>query len=125
VPDVSPDTSPKYPPKHAPVHDTTPTAAVLPYRPALQFVHVPAAARLYCPAGHVTCVELMDPAGHAYPAVQFPEHAAVASADTFPKVPGGHKVWWRWALALALALAPALPWRLVPQPGHCCLPNPF
>ena len=92
MPDVSPDTSPKYPPKHAPVHDATPTAAVLPYRPALQFVHVPAAARLYCPAGHVTWVALMDPAGHAYPAVQFPEHAAVASADTFPKVPGGHKV---------------------------------
>jgi len=35
-------------------------------------------------------VELVDPAGHAYPAVQFPEHAAVVSPDDDPKVPAGH-----------------------------------
>ena len=38
---------------------------VAPYRPALQFVHVPLPASEYWPAGHANAIALVDPAGHA------------------------------------------------------------
>ena len=33
-----------------------------------------------------------DPDGHKYPALQFPEHAAVLKPMVAPNVPAGHKV---------------------------------
>jgi hypothetical protein len=45
-------------------------------------VHVPAPDPLYVPAGHITVVALVDPAGHAYPWV----HAAVQVDDVKPAV---------------------------------------
>ncbi len=42
--------------------------------PLGQFVHVPAPARLYVPGPHCIAVGVVDPAGHAYPAVHVPLH---------------------------------------------------
>ena len=54
------------------MHAADDIAAVAPYDPTLQFVHVPAAARLYVPTGHIAAVALVDPATQKYPAVQTP-----------------------------------------------------
>jgi hypothetical protein len=53
-------------------------------------VHSGAAGREYVPAGHSCAVALVDPAGHAYPAVQLPEQAAVVRPEVSPYVPAGH-----------------------------------
>ena len=74
------------------VHDATPMFGVAPYRPALQLLHTPAPAREYVPAGQLTAVELVDPAGHTYPALQLPEHAATDMADVDPYRPGAQFV---------------------------------
>jgi hypothetical protein len=59
--------------------------------PAGQLLHDPAPARLYCPAGQIDTVELVDPAAHAYPGVQGPLQTAVLrpSAVTLCQVPAG------------------------------------
>jgi hypothetical protein len=90
-----------------PEHPADAIAAVLPYRPALQLVQLPAPpVRLYWPAGHVTAVALVDPAGHAHPALQLPEHPADAIAAVMPYSP-----------ALQLVQLPA-PVRLYWPAGH-------
>ncbi len=55
-------------------------------------MHVPAPAKLYLPVGHITSVATVEPAAHAYPAEQSPEHAAVVSAvdPGVAKLPAGH-----------------------------------
>jgi hypothetical protein len=54
----------KYPGLQAPLH-TLPRAVLLLHFPAGQSVHDPAAEGLYLPAGHMTAVALVDPAGQA------------------------------------------------------------
>ena len=90
--DVSPLTDPKRPASHGPLHVDTLMAASDPYRPALQLVQVPAPLKLYVPAGHTTAVALTDAAGHAYPAVQGPLHAADGRPAVDPYTPAGQSV---------------------------------
>lgn len=79
-----------YPGEHVPEHNALVRPGVDPKVPAGHKTHVPAPAREYDPAGHCTAVALVEPAGHAYPAEQFPEHAALVRPETAPKDPAGH-----------------------------------
>jgi hypothetical protein len=63
-----------------------------PYRPAAHRLHELAPDRLYVPGPHCTAVPLVDPAGHAYPAVQPPEQPAVARPDDDPYRPAAHRL---------------------------------
>ena len=65
------------------------SVAVAPKVPPGQGVHVEAPARLYLPAVQPSWVADVDPAGQAYPAVQFPLQAGVEEPPV-PKVPAGH-----------------------------------
>ena len=87
-----PDTAPNVPPGHRPVQADIASPVLAPYVPALQFVHVPAPAKLYLPTGHMTAVELVLPDGQAYPAVQLPEQAAVGRPAVAPYSPAAHAV---------------------------------
>jgi hypothetical protein len=79
-----------YPAVQLPVHAADFVALLLPYRPALQFVHDPAPDKLYVPFWHSSAVALVDPSMHAYPAVQLPVQAAVVRPEVLPNVPAGH-----------------------------------
>ncbi len=79
----------KYPAVQAPVHSDKTNAAEAPNLPPGHGSHTPAPTRLYEPGGHWTAVADVLPAGHAYPAVQFPLHGGVDSPDAEPKVPAG------------------------------------
>jgi hypothetical protein len=87
-----PDVDPYNPAAHGAVHDAAPILAVAPYSPAAQFVHTPAPAREYLPAGQLTAVARTDAAGHAYPAMQGPLHTALDIPLTSPYLPGAHGV---------------------------------
>ena len=87
---VTPLTEPYVPPGQTPLHTDDVRPAVDPYSPALQFVHTPDPATLYFPEGHTPCVGLVDPAGHAYPALQLPLQPAAVKADTAPYSPAAH-----------------------------------
>ncbi len=72
------------------MHAAVGSPDVLPYRPALQLLHDPAPDKLYFPTLHTAAVVVVDPATHAYPAVQFPLHDAVVRPVVAPYVPAGH-----------------------------------
>ncbi len=84
---VKPVVDPKVPPGHAAVHALEFKAVVDPYRPAGHPVHCPALALLYWPAAQGIAVAFVDPAGHAYPAVQFPLQLATVMPAVAPKKP--------------------------------------
>ena len=65
---------------------------MLPYRPAAQATHDPAPDNEYWPAGHNDAVEFVDPAGHAYPALQLPLQLEVVRTELEPKLPAAHKL---------------------------------
>ena len=58
------------------MHDGVDRPVVSPYRPALQLVQAPAPPTLNLPVPQMAAVPLVDPGTQAYPAVQFPLHAA-------------------------------------------------
>jgi hypothetical protein len=62
----------KYPALQLPLHTAVAKTAVEPKRPGGQRLHAPALPRLYRPALQGSTVGEVEPAGHAYPAVQFP-----------------------------------------------------
>jgi hypothetical protein len=68
-----------------------PAVVALNQVPGGQLLHDPAPAWLYCPAGQMDAVALVDPTGHAYPAVQFPLQTAVLkpSKVALNQVPDG------------------------------------
>ena len=88
---VSPVVAPYVPAGHGAVHDALVSPELEPYSPAGQSVHTAEPPRLYFPAGQMAAVALVDPATHAYPALQFPEHAGVDKPAAAPNVPPGHK----------------------------------
>jgi len=90
--DVSPGVDPNVPTGHGAVHAAVPRPDVVPYSPALQLVHDDAPDRLYVPAGHTDAVGLVDPATHAYPVLQLPEHDADVRPADAPCKPAGHGV---------------------------------
>jgi hypothetical protein len=65
-------------------------AGVDPYVPGGHAVHVALPAKLYCPGGHAAAVGVVDPAGHTYPAVQFPLQVELDKPEVLPKLPEGH-----------------------------------
>jgi hypothetical protein len=89
--DATPDTLPNRPAGHTPEQAAVVKPEVAPNKPALQLVQVPAPARLKVPGGHTVAVGDTDPAPHAYPAVQFPEHAGVVRPSEPPNTPGGQR----------------------------------
>ncbi len=88
----SPAEDPKVPAGQAAVQLALVIRGEAPNRPATHMLHSPAPERLYCPAGHGDVVALVDPAGHAYPAVQFPLHADVFIVGVAPYRPAAHAV---------------------------------
>ena len=72
-----------YPAAQPPLHAADGRAPVDPKVPPGQATQAPNPGRLYVPATHATAVGLVEPAGHAYPALQLPVHAA---ADVKPAV---------------------------------------
>jgi hypothetical protein len=56
---------PQVPALHRPVHAALVRPADEPYVPMGHWVHAPAPAKLYVPAGHRVAVALVEPAGHA------------------------------------------------------------
>ena len=116
----------KYPALQLPLHTALDRPLVAPYSPAAQSAHAAHPDSEYRPGGHMDAVALVDPATHAYPAVQLaiqldtdrpdtdpyrpasqgPLHAAVDMAVVAPNSP-----------ALQLVQAPA-PTRLYDPTGH-------
>ena len=76
-----------YPALHSPLQLAEGMAADAPYSPATQSVHTLAPVKLYRPAGHTAAVALVDPATHAYPALQFPVHSGVVRPLDNPYLP--------------------------------------
>jgi hypothetical protein len=58
--------------------------------PALQFAHALDDCKLNCPALHWSAIDDVEPGGHTYPAVQFPEHDDVVRPDVAPYFPASH-----------------------------------
>lgn len=81
---------PNRPPTQGPEHVAAVRPVAPPKSPAGQLVHTPAAPVLYCPTGQTEAVDDVDPLGHAYPALQGPEHVDVVRAVEDPNCPGGH-----------------------------------
>ena len=50
-------------------------------------MHAAAPTSEYCPGAHDTAVAFVDPAGQAYPALQFPVQSAVINPDVLPNRP--------------------------------------
>jgi hypothetical protein len=85
-----PGTAPKRPAGHCPLQATEDKPLVAPYKPAGQSLQDPAPDALYRPAGHSDAVVLVEPAGHAYPGVHSPLHAAVVRPAVDPYKPAAH-----------------------------------
>ena len=75
--DVSPVVLPNAPALHRPLQLALVSPELLPYTPAGHALHDPDPITLYVPTPHSTAVLLMEPAGHAYPAL----HGPVQSDD--------------------------------------------
>jgi hypothetical protein len=80
-----------YPAAQFPVHVATAIAVVPPKRPAGHREHDPSPTRLYRPVGHVNAVALVDPAAHAYPAVQFAVQVDTVRPAVDPNRPGSQR----------------------------------
>ncbi len=81
-------------PKHAPSEHSL--AARRPHKnvPAGQSTHTLAPPKLYRPIGQMfpAALDMMDAAGHAYPAEQLPLHVATANPSVLPNLPAGQSV---------------------------------
>ena len=96
----------------------------MPNCPAVQLVHTPAPTREYCPAGHVTCLALVDPAGHANPAAHDPLHVATVTPADAPYKPAGHcPVQLADVRPLVLPNSPSAHWVHVPDPARLNRPS--
>ncbi len=71
-----------YPGAHGPLHAGLVSPTLSPYTPAGHSRHTPDPIVPYRPMGHSCAVEDVDPAGHAYPAVQLP----LQVGDVWPPV---------------------------------------
>jgi hypothetical protein len=87
---VSPDTDPYFPASQSPLQLAFGMPDTAPYSPATHTVHTPAPVKLYRPAGHNAAVAVVDPATHAYPALQFPLHVDDDKPLTDPYDPASH-----------------------------------
>jgi hypothetical protein len=76
--EVRPADVPYRPAGHGPVHDEDVRPVASPYCPAGQLVHDDEPTGLNFPTGHIVTEALVDPTGHAYPALHGPLHV-----DTF------------------------------------------
>ena len=88
--------APQLPVKQPPLHDEHAAKDVA---PGSEYgaddphtAHTPRPPALYVPGWHSTAVELVDPAGHAYPAPHGPEHVAKGRPVAPPYVPAGHEL---------------------------------
>ena len=79
-----------YPAAQLPLHVSSTASDALPNRPAGHGRHAPAPPNAYWPATHGTAVPLVEPSGHAYPALHAPEHDDEVRPETAPNRPLGH-----------------------------------
>ncbi len=98
------------------MHDDSVMRLVPPYLPPGHRMHVDALAAEYVPAGHGTWVAVVDPAGHAYPAVQAPVHV-VKDTPATPYRPPGHT-----PLQVGVVSPVAAPYRPAEQRVHAPTP---
>ena len=75
------------PATHGPLQSGVDSPVVLPNRPIGHTEHVTAPLPLHCPAMQFDAVDDVDPAAHAYPALQLPLHVDVVSPDVAPNDP--------------------------------------
>ncbi len=87
---VRPEEEPYRPAEQGPEHNEVDRPGELPKRPAGQRLHNPEPAREYFPTGHTATVELVDPAGQAYPAAHGPVQAGEVRPVEEPYCPTGH-----------------------------------
>jgi hypothetical protein len=116
----------KYPALQLPLHPALDRPLVAPCSPAAQSTHAPHPDSEYRPGGHMDAVALVDPATHAYPAVQLAVQLDTDRPDTDPYRPASHgplqaavdmAVVAPNSPALQLVQAPA-PTRLYDPTGH-------
>ena len=81
---MRPGTLPYRPGLHKPLQLAVGRPVVDPNCPMVQLVHVPAPVKLNLPTGQTAAVALVDPATHAYPAVQFAVQVALGMATVSP-----------------------------------------
>jgi hypothetical protein len=80
-------TGQEYPASHGPEHVAFGMAGVAPYRPAGHTLQEPAEERLKVPGAQATALELVDPAGQAYPARHGPLQEELDSSWPPPHLP--------------------------------------
>ncbi len=88
--DGRPGDAPYRPAGHGPLHAAVVRPGDAPYKPAAHMLQAAAPPRLNVPPGHMKVVALVDPAGHAYPAEQAPEHVHDVRPGAAPYRPPGH-----------------------------------
>ncbi len=84
VPADMPASDPNRPAGHAAVHPAVVRPLAFPNRPAAQSVQLPCPPALNFPGLHMDAVALVDPAAHAYPALQLPLHVATDTPGVAP-----------------------------------------
>ena len=87
LPSDIPATDPYSPAGHAAVQLGVVRPLLFPNRPAAQSVHTLCPPTLNFPGPHTTAVALVEPAGHACPALQLPLQDATDMADVAPNWP--------------------------------------
>ena len=81
---VRAEEAPYRPSSHGPLHNALGVTLLLPNSPAGHAVHTPAPVNEYWPAAHGVAVELVEPSGQAYPALQLPLQPESASPARLP-----------------------------------------
>lgn len=84
---VYPVPLPNRPAAHGPLQEAVGRAVAAPKVPGGQSTQTPIEAVEYRPMGHVNAVPLVDPAGQAYPALQFAVHEGAVAPALAPKTP--------------------------------------
>ena len=107
-----------YPAAQLPLHTGDDRPGTAPYRPAAHKMHDAAPTSEYLPAAHKDAVALVDPAAHAYPAVQLPLHAGDERPGTAPYRPAAHA-----AVHAADVSRVPFPNRPAGQSTHCPAPD--
>ncbi len=88
-----------------------------PYTPAAQSKQVAKPDILYCPGPHDTAVEITEPTGQLYPAVQGPVHADTGAPVVEPYKPAAQR-----PEQLAFASPIVAPYRPAAQSVHSAAP---
>ncbi len=113
-----------YPALQLPLHPAVDRPLVPPYSPAAQSTHAPHPDSEYRPGGQMDAVALVDPATHAYPAVQLAVQLDTDKPDTDPYRPASHgPVQAAVDMAVVAPNSPALQLVQTPAPTRLYVPT--